>query len=124
MRVAFPVDGSNLVADANYGYGGTSRGLRAERNADRGSRQKVSQNESGTLLTVRQAWDYTAVIGKERETQSHWQKVRKLILEEADAAVVSWHVRLASCKSPSSVQRMDERRHRQRIRQRCARGHR
>jgi hypothetical protein len=39
--------------------------------------------------------DYTAVMGKEREKRSHWQKVRTLILEQADVAVVSWHVRLA-----------------------------
>jgi hypothetical protein len=39
--------------------------------------------------------DYTAVMAKEHETRSHWQKVRTLILEEADVVVVSWHVRLA-----------------------------
>jgi len=33
---------------------------------------------------LRDAWDYMAAIGKEREARSHWQKVRKLILEEAD----------------------------------------
>jgi hypothetical protein len=55
----------------------------------------ITTKDRGTLLTVQQAWDYTAVIGKERETRSQWQKVRTLILEEADVAVVSWHVRLA-----------------------------
>jgi hypothetical protein len=30
-----------------------------------------------------------AAIGKEREQRWHWQQVRQLILEEADAAVVS-----------------------------------
>jgi hypothetical protein len=39
--------------------------------------------------TVQQAWDYTAVMGNERNTRSHWQKVRTLIFEEADVAVVS-----------------------------------
>jgi hypothetical protein len=56
----------------------------------------MSAKDRGTLLTVQQTWDYTAVImGKERETRSQWQKVRTLILEQADVAVVSWHVRLA-----------------------------
>ena len=55
----------------------------------------ISTKDRGTLLTVQQAWDYTAAIGKQRETGIHWQKVRKLILEEADVAVVSWHARLA-----------------------------
>ena len=51
--------------------------------------------DRGTLLTIQQASDYTAAIGKQRETGTNWQKVRNLILEEADVAVVSWHVRLA-----------------------------
>jgi hypothetical protein len=55
----------------------------------------IATKDRGILLTVQQAWDYTAAIGKERERRGHWQKVRKLILEEADVAVVSWNVRLA-----------------------------
>jgi hypothetical protein len=55
----------------------------------------ISTKDRGILLTVQQAWDYTSVMGKEREPQRHWQKVRTLILEQADVAVVSWHVRLA-----------------------------
>ena len=39
-----------------------------------------------------------AAIGKEREAQIHWQKVRKLILEEADLNAVSWDLRLALLK--------------------------
>ena len=39
-----------------------------------------------------------AAIGKEREARSHWQKVRKLILEEADLNTVSWGLRLALLK--------------------------
>src|SRR5262249_10442994 len=54
-------------------------------------------------------WDYMAGIGKERETRNHWQKVCKLILEEADVAVVSWHVRLALVQTSSSVQKTNER---------------
>jgi hypothetical protein len=49
----------------------------------------IRTKDRGTLLTVQQAWDYTAVMGNERNTRSHWQKVRTLIFEEADVAVVS-----------------------------------
>ena len=45
--------------------------------------------DGGTLRTIQDARDYSAVIGKEREQRRHWQQVRQLILEEADAAVVS-----------------------------------
>ena len=55
----------------------------------------ITIKDRGTLLTVQQAWDYMAAIGKEHEMRSHWQKVRKLILEEADVVMTSWHVRLA-----------------------------
>ena len=39
-----------------------------------------------------------AAIGNEREARSHWQKVRKRILEEADLNAVSWGLRLALLK--------------------------
>jgi hypothetical protein len=39
-----------------------------------------------------------AAMGKERELRRHWQHVRKLILEQADVAVVSWQFRLAVLK--------------------------
>jgi hypothetical protein len=39
-----------------------------------------------------------AAIGKERELRPHWQRVRELMLQEADVAVVSWRVRLAVLK--------------------------
>jgi hypothetical protein len=39
-----------------------------------------------------------AAIGKERELRLHWQRVRELMLQEADVATVSWRVRLAVLK--------------------------
>jgi hypothetical protein len=45
--------------------------------------------DGGTLRTIQDVCDYMAAIGKEREQRWHWQQVRQLILEEADAAVVS-----------------------------------
>jgi hypothetical protein len=45
--------------------------------------------DGGTLRTIREACDYMAAIGKERELRRHWQQVAKLILEEADVASVS-----------------------------------
>ena len=55
----------------------------------------IATKDRGPLLTIQEAWEYMAGIDKEREARNHWQKVRKLILEEADVAVVSWHIRLA-----------------------------
>src|SRR2546422_225372 len=40
--------------------------------------------DGGMLRTIREACEYMAAIGKERELRRHWQHVRKLILEEAD----------------------------------------
>jgi hypothetical protein len=54
--------------------------------------------DGGTLRTIREACDYMAAIGKERELRRHWQQVAKLILEEADVASVSWQLRLALLK--------------------------
>jgi hypothetical protein len=39
-----------------------------------------------------------AAIGKERELRPHWQRVRELMLQEADVAAVSSRVRLAVLK--------------------------
>jgi hypothetical protein len=36
-----------------------------------------------------------AAISKEREQLPHWQRVRKLILEESDMEALSWQIRLA-----------------------------
>jgi hypothetical protein len=58
----------------------------------------ATKDRAGTLRTVQDAWDYMAAIGKEREARSHWQKVRKLILEEADLNAISWDLRLALLK--------------------------
>ena len=59
----------------------------------------ISTKDGGTLRTIREACDYMAAIGKERELRRHWQQVRKLILdEEADVVAVSWQLRLAVLK--------------------------
>ena len=50
------------------------------------------------LRTIREACEYAAAIGNERELRRHWQHVRKLILEEADVVAVSWQLRLAVLK--------------------------
>ena len=42
------------------------------------------------LRTIREACEYMAAIGKERELHSRWQHVRKLILEKADVVAVGW----------------------------------
>src|SRR6266705_4198335 len=51
-----------------------------------------------TLRTIGEACEYMAAIGKERELRPHWQRVRELMLQEADVAAVSWRVRLAVLK--------------------------
>ena len=64
--------------------------------------QKITRplptKDGGTLRTIQDARDYSAVIGKEREQRRHWQQVRQLILEEANAEVVSCQIRLAVLK--------------------------
>jgi hypothetical protein len=42
----------------------------------------IPTKDGGTLRTIREAYDYMAAIGKERELRRHWQQVRKLILDE------------------------------------------
>jgi hypothetical protein len=54
--------------------------------------------DGGTLRTIGEACEYMAAIGKERELRPHWQRVRELMLQEADVAAVSWRVRLAVLK--------------------------
>ena len=56
------------------------------------------RKDGSTLRTIKDACDYMAAIGKERERRPHWQHVRKLILEEADVVAVSWQLRLAVLK--------------------------
>src|SRR5262249_34978736 len=53
---------------------------------------------SGTLSTIGEACEYMAAIGKERELRPHWQRVRELMLQEADVAAFSSRVRLAVLK--------------------------
>ena len=51
--------------------------------------------DGGTLRTIREACEYMAAIGKERERRLHWQRVREVMLQEADEAAVTWRVQLA-----------------------------
>jgi len=54
--------------------------------------------DGGTLRTIRESWEYMAAISEVRAQRPHWHQVRKLILEEADVAAVSWQLRLALLK--------------------------
>ena len=54
--------------------------------------------DGGTLRTIGEACEYMAAIGKEREQRLHWQRVRELMLQEADEAAVTWRVQLAVLK--------------------------
>ena len=54
--------------------------------------------DGGTLRTIGEACEYMAVIGKERERRLHWQRVREVMLQEADEAAVTWRVQLAVLK--------------------------
>jgi hypothetical protein len=58
----------------------------------------IPTKDGGTLRTIEEACKYIAAIGKERELRSHWQRVRELMLQEADVAAVSHRVRLAVLK--------------------------
>jgi hypothetical protein len=55
----------------------------------------IPTKDGGTLRTIKDACDYMAAISKEREQLPHWQRVRKLILEESDMEALSWQIRLA-----------------------------
>jgi len=48
--------------------------------------------DGGTLTTIGEACEYMAAIGP------HWQRVRELMLQEADVAALSSRVRLAVLK--------------------------
>ena len=54
--------------------------------------------DGGTLRTIGEACEYMAAIGKEREQRLHWQRVREVMLQEADEAAVTWRVQLAVLK--------------------------
>ena len=58
----------------------------------------IPTKDGGTLSTIGEACEYMAAIGKERELRPHWQRVRELILQEADVAALSSRVRLAVLK--------------------------
>ena len=58
----------------------------------------IPTKDGGTLRTIQEACEYMAAIGKKRELRRHWQQVRELILQEADAAAVSWRLGLAVLK--------------------------
>ena len=58
----------------------------------------IPTKDGGTLCTIQEACKYMAAIGKERELRRHWRQVRELILQEADAAAVSWQLGLAVLK--------------------------
>ena len=55
----------------------------------------IPTKDGGTLSTIGEACEYMVAIGKERELRPHWQRVRELILQEADVAALSSRVRLA-----------------------------
>jgi hypothetical protein len=58
----------------------------------------IPTKDGGTLRTVREACEYMAAIGKEREQRRHWQQVCELIDQEADVDAVSWKLRIAVLK--------------------------
>jgi hypothetical protein len=50
---------------------------------------KTRPTPPGTLRTIREVCDYMTGMGKNREVLTHWQRVAKLILAQADAVNVS-----------------------------------
>jgi hypothetical protein len=58
----------------------------------------IPTKDGGMLRTIQDASDYMAAISAERERLPHWQHVRKLILGEPNAAIISWQFRLAVLK--------------------------
>jgi len=58
----------------------------------------IPTKDGGTLRTIGEACEYMAAIGKERELRPHWQRVRELMLQEADVAALTSRVRLAVLK--------------------------
>src|SRR5262245_35604455 len=58
----------------------------------------IPTKDGGTLSTIGEAYEYMAAIGNERELRPHWQRVRELMLQEADVAALSSRVRLAVLK--------------------------
>jgi hypothetical protein len=58
----------------------------------------IPTKDGGTLSTIEETCEYMAAIGKERELRPHWQRVREVMLQEADVAALSSLVRLAVLK--------------------------
>ena len=58
----------------------------------------IPTKDGGTLSTIGEACEYMAAIGKEHELRPHWQRVRVLMLQEADVAALSSRVQLAILK--------------------------
>jgi hypothetical protein len=58
----------------------------------------IPTKDGGTPSTIGKACEYMAAIGKERELRPHWQRVRELMLQEADVAALSSRVQLAVLK--------------------------
>src|SRR5262245_51554836 len=58
----------------------------------------IPTKDGGTLSTIGEACEYMAATGKERELRPHWQRVRELMLPEADVAALSSRVLLAVLK--------------------------
>ncbi len=58
----------------------------------------IPTKDGGTLRTIGEACEYMAAISKERELRPHWQRVRELMLQEADVAAVSHRARIAVLK--------------------------
>src|SRR5262245_8555724 len=59
---------------------------------------RIPTKDGGTLSTIGEACEYMAAIGKERELRPHWQRVRELMLQEAEVVALSSRVRLAVLK--------------------------
>src|SRR6516162_5080261 len=55
----------------------------------------IPTKDGGTLSTIGEACEYVTAISKERKLRPHWQRVRELMLQEADVAAFSSRVRLA-----------------------------
>jgi hypothetical protein len=65
------------------------------------SRQLTSSiptKDGGTLRTIGDACEYMVAIGEERGLRPHWQRVRELMLQEAEVVALSSRVRLAVLK--------------------------
>jgi len=60
-----------------------------------GAYRLIVDKDGGTLRTIREACDYMASIGKQRELRPQWQQACKLILAKADVMTVSRALELA-----------------------------